>query len=488
MPVEKRGVLFRYFDKAILGIVVVGLLLTLAYVVTRTGSASEQVDLSQVQANVDRIQRALQEAPPELTVPNYEGQVAQLFGEQATPATVRPYLINMPHPESYVEFRVGPDKDFTLEFNEPLARGSVEVTGDEALARVLEHPVGIDYRKVKLHSANREGQARVSGTTASGNEHIYPVVVDAAVGKTAYPPVELAVGDQLEQIMLEWQPDPRIATDEVDVVQYQVWRRDWNDPLGEYKEVGGLNIAGGRSVAYGGGVPRASAGRDRRTDTMGPPAGMIGMDPSMMDPSVMFDPSLGGGPPGAMGGGPPGGFGGTRPRTRRGTEETAVETMQWQDFNVEPGARYSYKVRTVGSNTFPGEGEFTEPIRVEVHPSFDIKFTSVALDRVNIQVAKGSIDANGNLVAPSSAAFYVSRGGEIGGVTEPTAMGQVENYLTDYMLLDYHRAVRRPEGGVSSRIIYVDEDGRLRVRWQNETESRIWDSLVSRTGRGRRMR
>jgi len=450
MPVERKGFLFQYFDKIIFAVVVLGLVATIIYAVQRKASAAKQIDVAAILDNVQKISRKLTAEPPPASVPQYTAAQRQAVA----PGTVRQDLVWPPLPQQYPPFRVGPDKEFIIEFMEPMLKGSLQVDAGDASVQIIEHPVDNDYRKVRARSGSAEGTVKITGMAADV-PHIRNVIVDAKVGKTAYAPLDLAVADSQGLVALQFKDDPRIGSEEVEVAGYEVWRRDWSDPLGEFRKVGtsGMGEAGSRGRGGPTGMPPAPGGEMFIDDPML-------LDGGMGMPGFMLPPEM---------------TGGAMPSRRRGTrlgaQEPAEALLSWQDYDVKPGERYSYKLRAIGNNTYPTEGDFTDPIMVEVLPSIDFKATGQALDKVRFEIVKQSASGRGLVTAE----FHVAKGSEIGGVDIDPRTGVVENYLTGYVLVDYHRSVRRPEGGVASRIIYADGEGNLFSRWQGETKSALWE-------------
>jgi hypothetical protein len=449
MPVQKKGFAFRYFDKILCGVVALGLIVGIGYGLMRNASFAERVNPQQIARDIEELRRRQREAPPPVAEPQLEEQILSRLESVDQPQPVRDMMLP-PLPYVYPEQKVPPEVEFELEFNAPLAPGSVTVEGNEFALEVLEHPVQGDYRRVTVASKRWEEEASVVGK-AGDVKHIYPVVIDGAVGKRPYPPVQLRVLNRREQVRLSFRHDPRVEQEGVAIRNYEVWRRDWSDPTGEYKLVAAV-------------APTAEAvgGRQRRRrqpTTGGVPGGLEGVLP----PEVLREMQRRGQLPGR-----------TRPSQAEEQEERelAERAVVWVDEEVEPGRRYGYKVRTVGKNTFPTEGQFTEPLTAEVFPNLDFKFTLPGMDSVRVEVRKEA--DNGRVMSQS---FWVAVGEEIGRSVRDRRTGTMQDFSTGYTLIDFHSRATVPESGLpSSRIICIDQDGVLRERYRNETRlSALWD-------------
>jgi hypothetical protein len=451
MPSLKRGFLFRYFDKIICGVIGLGLLLGIAYALSRASSLPPEIMPETVNSLVARIQTKLR-APAKALTAQVPTTVA-LTQVPDAPA-VRNDMFVWPMPVEYAPIKVGLNKEFVLQFRAPLGEGTVSVQGAAPIIELIEHPVGGDYSKVKLVSKGYEGQAQVVGYEGR-IAHVYPVIVDASVNKTAYPPT-LTVASQQGTVTLNLVEDPKIAEKGVDVAYYEIWRRTWSDPLGKYELADEVD-RNGRSLRA------AQPGRPGAAPAIGAPAGMPPAVMPGMPPGTTFTP------PGMVLPGVPPTL--TAPR-RPGATGTEAAGITWRDKDVDPGDQYSYKARTVGTNTFPTEGEYCQPVVAEVLPDIDFKFTLTSQDSVRFEVVKA--------VGPAGATkenFWVGIGDAIGGIQTDKATGATESYLPGYVLVDFHPVATEPgKPGLTSRVIYSDDKGNLRVLWRNETKAdALWD-------------
>ncbi len=377
MPVAKRGLLFRYFDKAICALVVAAFFGSVAYVLLRIRSLPEQINAQAVTQAIEELEQRRSAEPPAATEPELALMVAQTFQTPQPPPPVRDPMLPPP-PVVYQEQLVGPSMEFVLKFEAPLAPGTVEVQGNPYLFDILEHPVEGDYGEVRMESKRWEGEIQVVGI-AGEVKHIYPVAVKEGAGEVAYPPVKLSVEPVEGGLRVSFQPDPRLSGTDTEVSGYQVWRRNWDDPLSQYREVHRMRAA-----------------------------------------------------------------------------------APWLDGGVKPGTRYGYKARTVGANTYPSEGEFTEPVAAEAPPALDFTFTLHGTDRVRFEIVKRT---SGGFQAGS---FWTVIGEPIGGVREQPE-GGVESFQTGRYLVDFHPRATRPDSDmVSARVIYADGNGVLHERYRNE--------------------
>lgn len=426
MPVVKHGLAFKYFDKAICGVVALGLLAALFFALSRAGSASRDAPSGPVETELKRVEADLRVQHVDLQRKDFVELIRRRFTDVPVPQTVEDFFYP-PLPVTYSGLAISTNREFILQFSEPLEKGSVTVSGEAPLlVSVVEHPVDGDYKRVRLSSGSQEGKTAVEGATGEGVQHSYPVTVDAEAGKTAYPPDKLAVvSTRNSAVVLQVQPSARNAGEGVEVVEYEVWRRDWEDALGEYRKVAAVAEADFSATSSGLGAYAASAAY-----------------PGAAQPAV---------PQGAY----------------------------WEDSGVIPGERYGYKVRTVGANTYPTASGFTESAMAEVDAQVDFRFARSTADTVGCEV----LQAFGAM--PTTETFWVGVGGEIGGVVKDPMTDEDISYLTGNVLLDFHRSIFLA-GSVTDRMIYVDPEGFLRQRLRKETKTGLWENASAAGGAGRR--
>ena len=432
MPVVKHGLAFKYFDKAICGVVALGLLAALFFALSRAGSASRDAPSGPMLTGLAEVEAGLRAQHVDLQPKDFVELIRRRFTDVPVPETVEDFFYP-PLPVTYSGLTISTDREFVLQFSEPLEKGSVTVSGEAPLVSVVEHPVDGDYKRVRLSSGSQEGKATVEGATGEGVQHSYPVTVDAEAGKTAYPPDKLAVvSTRNSAVVLQVQPSARNAGEGVEVVEYEVWRRDWEDALGEYRKVAAVAGADVSATSSGLGA-YAAAG---------------------------YEAYGAGGYPGAA-------------------QPAVPQGVFWEDSSVVPGERYGYKVRTVGANTYPTASDFTESAMAEVDARVDFRFARSTADTVGCEVlhAFGAI--------PTTETFWVGVGGEIGGVVKDPMTDEDISYLTGNVLLDFHRSIFLA-GSVTDRMIYVDPEGFLRQRLRKETKTGLWESASAAGGTGMR--
>jgi hypothetical protein len=426
MPSLKRGFLFKYFDKIICGVIGLALLVGVAYALTRVGALPKDTDPAFVNENARVIEQKLG-APAQAL--NAEPLNVSELGKLPNPPAMRSYMMIWPLPVEYPPIKVGLNKEFTLQFKAPLGQGTVVVQAISPVIEIVAHPVDGDFSQVKARSKSYEGEAAVVGYEGR-TAHIYPVFVDASVNKTAYPPA-LKVTSRQGTVALKLIPDAKIAAEEVQVTYFEIWRRSWSDPLGKYEVADEVD----------------KTGKSLRSST----AAARGVSATTPLPTLASLAAA----------------------TGRGTGKPAepeVAGIAWEDGAVQPGEQYSYKARTVGLNTFPTEGDFCEPVMVEVLADIDFRFSFVSQDSVSFDVVKAT-----GVESAQKKNFWVGIGDEIGGV--PKGASAEDPYLTKDVLVDFHAAAVRPDKpGQTSRVIYADESGNLYVLWQSETKSDVlWD-------------
>ncbi len=452
MPSLKRGVVFKYFDKFICGLVALGLLVGVVYALSRASALPEKIQPQNVNSLVQTIKGKLSGAAHPLTadVPNVNA-----VNVLAKAPAVRDNMFIWPLPVEYPPIKVGLDKEFVLQFKAPLGEGTVTVQAKEPIIEIVEHPVDGDYSKVKVRTKSFEGQAAVVGYEGR-IAHIYPVIVDSSVNKTAYAPT-LKVTSRQGSVTLKIVEDPKIESDGVDIAYYEIWRRDWSDPLGEYTLVDEVDQAGNSlsgSANTGPGARRMTA----RASSAARPAPAAARAPAYAGPAALAR--------------------GRRPAARPGvggmgtgataTAEPEVPGIAWTDQNVTPGDQYSYKARGIGRNTFPTDGDYCAPVKVEVMPDIDFRFRLTTADSVQFDVVKAVGESAKKI------SFWRGVGDEIGNIVDNN-----QNYLTGYVLVDIQpTATQSNRPGPVGRVVYADDEGNLRVLWSGETKAdTLWERL-----------
>jgi hypothetical protein len=461
MPVVKRGFLFKHFEKFICAIAALAFLFAVVYAIARAGALSREVPPEKVERDLELIAEGMRGEADPVQKRDYLEQILARVEELPPALPMRAHVFFPPVRTRDGQTTVATDTEFVVSFDEPVTPGTVRIVGEEELVQVVEHPVEGDYRKVRLRSRSEEGAGLVVGETPSGDTE-YAVVIRRGVGKTAHPPREISVVDRQGGVTLGFEPDPR--NEDIRLVGYEVWRRDWDDPLGEYRKV--TRVTGQSAAA------RPAPSRSRRRPT-GPPAIDFG---AMAAARAREAAERARREAMARAGGAAAPSGPMRPGvgrpTARPAAEAAPEELTWRDASVSPGKTYSYKARTVGADTYPEAGEFGDPILVRVPPNVDFQFTRSTIGKVGFEVAK--LFTGGTV---KKASFWTSVGDEIGGVEQDSDTGEVLNYRTGMVMVDFHRAVLLPGTGVTDRVVYADREGNLHERLREETGSDLWEML-----------
>jgi hypothetical protein len=543
MPFVQRGIVFRYFDKALFALAVVGFLAALAYVVKRgqtIGSGTAEVRGAENVAA--EIQSRRQKPPPEPKEPVDFVEYARsgLRPDSVPESPVPEYEFNQPikvgpgiGPDQYEYVRVGQfRKDVVLEFKSPLTPGSVEVVaggGLEGLVKIVEHPHEDDYAKVLVETTDPIKTRAYSNVVGMAGQvpHEMRIVVDKTIDKTPYAPLNLEVTTVSAGATVRFEQDPRVEEEGVLVDYYEIMRKDRDYPLAEWEPVAKVTVTG------------EALGDERRLGPRGDYGGMLPYgepDPEMFvpygepDPDLFIPEDAEPDPDMFMPGDeelPPDEWqpGGRRRSGRRpsrwpewrpgtavqptdediGEEETLPEAEEpekqaivWLDRDVEPGGKYLYRVRMVGMNTYPTKGElFTETVAVEITPEVDVRVASVLDARgrmpgratVDIVQRIGTGPAGGVMVLVG---LQIRTGDAIAGVGEvpsSTMAGGVRKirFDTGFTLVDCHANImRQNEQGrnvMSSRIIYADSLGNLHELWKDEQRTDLWQRVSGRPGR-----
>jgi hypothetical protein len=439
MPVQKKGFLFEHFEKIICGVVALCVLVSAVLALRRANALQRQAPSGPLKEMETRVTQAWNHPARPLPVPSYLAGI--LKQETVPPPLTMSRDVTQPLlPVRLPLVRVAPGKEIILRFPRPLDRDSVPEKDAAGLLVRRVHPVGDDFSAVLVETGTTDGQTTIVGTVGQ-DTYEYPIVIDKQVGKVAHPPTAINVVSGGRQVVLRLMPNPLNDQESVLVVVYEIWRRDWNDPLGEYHKVG--EVEPGQTV-----TPTASpAGAGRGYGEYGA---------EVMEPGGPYGPAVA-----------PGGL----PRAPAKPNYT-----EWVDYGVAAGQPYSFKARSVGENTYPAAGEYTEPIMVRADPDVDFMFSRSGLDKVGFDVISL---IPGGYVARGS--FWVGVGQEIGGVVADSATGRVVSLQTQATLVDFHRAVLLPGVGVTDRVIYADKDGSLKTRLRSQQVSGLWKA-AARTG------
>jgi hypothetical protein len=434
MPVVKHGIAFKYFDKTICGVVALALLAGIVFALSRGMSAQKGTDPEKIKPILVRLETELVKKHHEAAPSDYIGDFEKRLKDVREPRTVPDNTFYMSLPVTHEALAISTDRQFVLDFNAPLAKGSITIEGPAGMVTLVEHPVDSDYSRVLLASHSDQGSVTVEGLTGDGVRHIYPVRVDSKAGKTAYPPEKLKVVSQKKgSVVLNIVPDPRNADEGVEVAEYEVWRRDWQDPLGAFRKVASVKAEEVTPL----------------TRTPAPVSPVIG-------PYVA-------------------------PAYGAAAQPEQPEGIYWEDRGVTPGRRYGYKVRMVGSNTYPAASDFIGPELADVEPRIDFRFQRSIGSKVDCDVIKVTGGAT-----PVMEAFPVVAGDEIGGIV--TVAGLDQSYLTGNVMLEFESGILLGRSATTDRMIYADPEGFLRERLRRESkiDKAEWDAAAAAAAAARR--
>ena len=483
MPSEPKGFLFRYLDKLLAAIVFLAVVGMALYAFQRTSMQDDPRD--RIAAVLESVEQLMDVDPPDPPGTNWVELMAAR-GVVAAQGALRPTTFWWPIPEVYLTKTVGLNQLVRLEFTEPLEEDRVQVLSEKArIATIKGHPVGGDYTVVEVRTGETEGIFRVVGW-AGERRHIQPVVVDKDVGQSASPPLDLKATGEHGLIQVSFRPNPKNVEGNVDISEYEIYRKEARDVFGDYEPVGNVTVK--RELGGGIEAPRElERGRGARRSYSEREATLRGREAPRREsvPVLRVMPGAG-----AM---RPGGPTGVRSRTTEASEDL----VRWEDDYVWPGETYLYKVRVRAPRSHPPLSEFTEP--VEAVALSDIDFRLVR-GRPNPTIEVAKLSGGGGAAART---FEVVVGDEIGAWVEDVRTGRYEDFRTGCVLLAYHPRVFRMKvreievGGQTiiretptsdSRIVYIDIKGNVQMRWKKEVAvEAIWEKVGEepRPGMGR---
>jgi hypothetical protein len=441
MPVQRKGFLFKHFEKIVCGVVGVILVLSVVYLVKRTSGERVENLTGRIDSLSTQLRGQMDEPPPEQQVSDYVARWREARSV-SEPGEVRG-LFWYPWPIYYEGKRLAVNEEYVLQFREPLAPESVRVEDEDPRGQVIQrwiHPVGMDYSRVRVFTGEVElGSAMIVGEVGQ-RLHKMTVVVDETVRERAEPPLNVAAKAERGGIVVSFERNE--ANEEGVVVEaYEVFRKRARDVTGQFVLVGNVSVK-------------------TRTEEEGRTA------------SAERGPRAAGGP--GYGRGCPAG----RPRREGPTgEEEETEEEQglysWTDNSedrtvgertisgIKPEETYLYKVRTVASESEPRTSEFSPLVRATALPTVDFKFTGQRGDQLRFKVI---VYTDGRVYEKETTNMV---GDQIG--TFDSESNNVQNYLTGCYLIEFHRDAIRRQPFARSRIVYVDRQGRVRTRWRNET-------------------
>ncbi|MFP4028502.1 MAG: hypothetical protein ACLFWL_11985 [Candidatus Brocadiia bacterium] len=453
MPVERRGILLNHFEKIICGVVGLLLLLSLFYAYKRTRGGQLEKVSERLDRSMARIETKLDGKPPAPPESKYLDQMAK--GVRVGEAKEVGEIFWYPWPKYYEEVAIGKEQTHVLTFEEPLAVQSVTVekeSPNDDVIRSIEHPFGMDYRKVRIVTGDEEGSARIRGLIGE-RPHIWPVRVE----KGWRPPPALAKGSlKLEakrgRILVSFDP-PDEGTG-VDILGYQIFRKKARNLTGKFKL-----------------LPLKEEGPQEGVTEMGRLTKKVG-EPSTRKPEGESRDRKEGsrrdrreGGPGAEGM-PRGGdvrFAreSEEERETAGEEEEPSEPAKVEYLDaqqIEPGEIYIYMVRVVAERSTPPVSEFTAEIwSDEVLPTVDFRLTNdKPSTRAGLRACVFEVFSDTEEGSEKSE--------DIVYVGESIGRGDFESGSE---LLDYHRKAMavKPPPYRAGRVIVVDRWGIPRSQW-----------------------
>ena len=488
MPAERKGLLFRHFEKLACGVVGALLVVSLLYLATRTSGNKVEALRVRIDEVAKDLKEGLGKGPPPQPEPQWV-EAWESVGEVAESVPLRPKFMEAPLPHIYAGASMGIEKEQVLSFDEPLVPGTVSSEDKPAKENLLgavvaslEHPVGPDYSKVRVRTIG-PGTARIEGE-AESVRHIYPIVVDAKFGRRADPPLEVAATSRRDGVLITFVPNP-LNREGVVVQQYQVFRKRARAVGEDFRLIHNVPRQDaelsdeGRELLKTAGISLRGRGEVTRSPRAGGAEDEIGLEEEEIRSRVeemrrrMMVPYA---------------FGSPETPEEEPDEKKGV-SYRWLDDSAAraSGEEFLYQVRTVAYFSHPGASEFCETVAARALATRDFRLTQQRGDTLKFEVA---VYTDGRIRKET---FYNAVGDEIGGLKRLPS-GQMQNYLTGCYILDYHKSVaRETEGGMlrlNNRIVYVDRHGDVTTRWRRDvdvpylfTTTRTAETTAPGTGR-----
>ncbi len=230
--------LFRNFEKMICALVV----LAFAGAVVQAVRINRDDELEQTIDEIERHVRVLQtpdDPPPLDELPDYAAKRERHL-QVSRPPDPRGSVFWMPAPQYYPEITVGTEREFVVEFNDPIQDGMVNVsivTGENVLdeEKMFVHPVHGDYSRVAIYTGPGEGRARITGI-GGGRAHVREIITDVSIQPQPAPPVGLGHAVERRAVKIFFEPNPE-NRGEVAVEGYEIFRRAAHDLTGEFVRV-----------------------------------------------------------------------------------------------------------------------------------------------------------------------------------------------------------------------------------------------------------
>jgi hypothetical protein len=459
MTFDYKRVIISHGEKFVCGIVAVGLLLGIFYVWRRAGAKEVKETIGRISALTSQLEEQMGQSPPQEELTDYV-ELWKGSKEIRKPDDVQD-VFWPPFPKYYPLKILGTNREYELDFDAPMASGSVrvEVEGDDRsnakVIREVDHPVGMYYSRVRVNTGE-EGFARIVGSVGM-KKHIIPVKVDENIEVQPYPPLNLRVTDAkapTEGITIEFKPNPR-NRDEVVVEGYELFRKNIRDIVGDFRKVAFLPVKASELTEDA----RAIMNEAGKT----------------VDSERDLEEGEGTDSEGTVYRWVDGGSGDDGRRNQESGSESAKAVPLPQ-----PNEVYLYKVRTVGLRSQPKKSEFSDMAIGKMAPVMDFRFTRQMGERVTFEIAV--YDEDEGKVGKKS--FDCIIGEEIGGLGDEGDDGPMRDFLTGCYLLDSHEEAMRINPSYSrGRIVYTNPAGRVRERWRDEWGNGSDDDLPWEIGK-----
>lgn len=246
MPVEQKGILFRYFDKALCVVAAGVLVVAILYALRRSGAQDAGMFAERVESALGRIDQLAKRPPPAARPTDYGQMLREGMGIASRPAAPRD-VFKLSAPRVYPLVLLGTEQECVLEFKEPLELESVklaQLTEGPMPVVLIVHPVGMDQRKIKIRTTKHEGEVRLMAK--AGNDDVVRLLcVDKTVSARPVPPlaVQAAAADALFGIRVTFRANPENEERKVRIAEYAIMRQELQVPPVEFSEVGTVKAA-----------------------------------------------------------------------------------------------------------------------------------------------------------------------------------------------------------------------------------------------------
>ncbi len=431
MSKDQKNFLFRHFEKMICGLVALGLVLTLAYVVILniTSDLNEVVDTIAESLNIIETANAdPDEDEIEVDRAMYEERWNRLVSPPLSQFEIREVFWPA-SPQHYPEIAVQTEEEHLLEFYEPLEEGSVSVSvieGEDVLSpgedgELFSHPVHGNPSAILLYAGPGEGKVRITAT-GNGRPHIKEVTVDKSIRPQPLPPAGLTHDDGFNRgrqiVELYFEPNPANREKNIIVKEYRIYRKLASDLMADFQLVNTVDADPDLEGLSSEEIQRLKGVEETNEDEE-----QIGWElPEDEDTAV--DPD--------------------------------VNEYSWLDRNIDSDEIFLYKVKAVGLESRPQESEFTEVERVGTPPVLDFFVESERRGEMSVSVA---VDFDGEFEYAEDLSFFVGDKIEKVDNDAPVYFG------SDIILIDFLDEALRRRPYSSGKVIYIDRKGEIKEKW-----------------------